>query len=101
MEKHPDCAVSTGRQRVMTKEMQGDPDESFFSVASMLRHAQRFDYEASFVCYTGTFSAVGFLPVVPGPCGLYRTESLIPAKEDGGYEGSASDWYPPFFYILK
>lgn len=93
MEKHPDCAVCTGRQRVMTKEMQGSPEESWFSVASMLRHAQRFDYEASFVCYTGTFSAVGFLPVVPGPCGLYRTESLIPTKEDGGYEGSASDWY--------
>lgn len=93
MDANPSCSVCTGRQRVMTKEMQGDPDESSFSVASMLRHAQRFDYESSFVCYTGTFSAVGFLPVVPGPCGLYRTDVLIPEKENGGYEGSPCEWY--------
>lgn len=45
------------------------------------------------VCYTGTFSAVGFLPVVPGPCGLYRTDVLLPSKEYGGYYGSPCEWY--------
>jgi cellulose synthase/poly-beta-1,6-N-acetylglucosamine synthase-like glycosyltransferase len=69
MEKTPSCVVCTGRQVVMTKEMQGS--EGGF-LEWIYRGAQCFDFESSFASFVGAFATVGFLPVVPGPCGLYR-----------------------------
>ncbi len=91
MSKNLDVAVATGRQRVMSKEQQGNPEESFFSIDSLLRHAQMYDYESSFACYMGTFALVGFLPVIPGPCGLYRTSTLYP--EGASYVDTPCHWY--------
>ena len=47
-------------------------------------HSQAYDFEASFACYNGSFALGGFLPVVPGPCGLYRKSDIC---------GKAADWY--------
>lgn len=91
MQKYPDLVVVTGRQRVMSREQQ-ESDESLFSVESILRHAQMYDYESSFACYMGTFALVGFLPVIPGPCGLYRTEMLMPSRFNTAIVTSCQ-WY--------
>eukprot|EP01094_Clydonella_sp_ATCC50884_P021662 TRINITY_DN4818_c0_g1_i1.p1 TRINITY_DN4818_c0_g1~~TRINITY_DN4818_c0_g1_i1.p1 ORF type:complete len:1253 (+),score=304.11 TRINITY_DN4818_c0_g1_i1:1139-4897(+) len=76
MDLHPDCSACTGRQRVKTAEMQGDaktalePGEGWGEW--YMRHVQRYDFDSSFISYMGAFALTGFLPVIPGPCGLYR-----------------------------
>lgn len=76
------CVVCTGRQVVMDSEMQGNKDTL---LDSLYRNAQRYDFESSFLL-VGAFQLFGFLPVVPGPCGLYRWEYINPP--DGPL-----DWY--------
>ena len=85
MELHPSCAVVTGRQRVMTAKQQTIP-ESLISWMSLYRAAIMFDYEAGFASFVGAFALFGFLPVVPGPCGLYRDEMLRGAPLDNYFE---------------
>lgn len=73
MHEETSCVVSTCRQVVMDNDMQGTND----SVIDMLyRGAQRYDFESSFAVYVGAFALFGFLPVVPGACGLYRWEIM-------------------------
>ena len=76
LDKHTDVAVATGRQRVMTKELQ-KTDEHFFSLSTILRMVQMFDFESSNALYNGAFAAGGYLPVVPGPCGVYRSRDIL------------------------
>jgi len=83
MERHPTVSVCTGRQRVMSKSQQGS-SESLISLDTLFRLAQCYDYESSFACFMGAFALFGFLPVVPGPCGLYRASDIL---------GPARDWY--------
>jgi len=83
MEAHPTVSVCTGRQRVMSKSQQGS-EESLISLDTLFRLAQCYDYESSFACFMGAFAIFGFLPVVPGPCGLYRASDIL---------GPARDWY--------
>lgn len=71
----PKCAGCTGRQRVMSAEDQDCPDESL--AERLLRLVQAFDYEASYAYATGTFSLLGILPVLPGPCSMMRYSALI------------------------
>jgi cellulose synthase/poly-beta-1,6-N-acetylglucosamine synthase-like glycosyltransferase len=96
-----DCMASSGRQRVMSKSMQEsamvtynvydnitpqsgkselfsqlkEPVSDF--VAFLYRSSQCFDYEASISCFNGGFTASGMLPVIPGPCGLFRQDILL------------------------
>jgi len=74
----PDCSAISGRQRVMTTAQQESQD-SFRGF--MYRSMQRFDYEASLASYIGAFSTFGMLPVIPGPCGLYRFEAICDVKK--------------------
>lgn len=83
MDRSPTTSVATGRQRVMTRGQQGS-DESFLSLDTMYRMAQCYDYESSFACFMGAFALFGFLPVIPGPCGLYRAADIL---------GKAAEWY--------
>jgi cellulose synthase/poly-beta-1,6-N-acetylglucosamine synthase-like glycosyltransferase len=81
MDKDSNMVATTGRQRLMSKKQQGS-DESIISLGYILRHVQTFDFEASNVIYNGAFSfgssyLGGFLPVVPGPCGLYRASAIL------------------------
>lgn len=66
----------TGRQRLMTRNQQGS-GESFFSFGYVLRNLQLFDFELANCVYNGAFSIGGLLPVIPGPCGLYRAKYLL------------------------
>eukprot|EP00124_Ichthyophonus_hoferi_P003250 Ihof_evm1s272 gene=Ihof_evmTU1s272 len=74
MDKHPECAAATGRQRVMSAAMQGAEGEGF--LAMWYRASQCYDYEASISSFQGAFALVGLLPVLPGPCGLYRMQDI-------------------------
>lgn len=74
----PDCSAISGRQRVMTTAQQESAD-SFRGF--MYRSMQRFDYEASLASYIGAFSTFGMLPVIPGPCGLYRFSAICDVKK--------------------
>ncbi len=46
--------------------------------------AQCYDFESSFSSFMGAFAIFGFLPVVPGPCGLYRWSDM---------KGKPLEWY--------
>jgi len=74
--REDDCVAVTGRQRVMTSAMQpGSEGEGLW--AWILRNVQGYDYEASVVLFNGCFSLLGGLPVIPGPCGLFRLPPLM------------------------
>lgn len=76
--KDPKCSAITGRQRVMTKEQQ-ETEDGFRGF--MYRSMQRYDYEASIASYLGAFSTFGMLPVIPGPCGLYRYPAICDVEK--------------------
>ena len=84
MDNNSKTSVATGRQRVMTKEQQGT-NEDYFSLGTLLRMVQLFDFETSNTLYNGAFSLGGCLPVVPGPCGLYRSSDML--------QNNVRDWY--------
>lgn len=68
------CVGCTGRQRVMTSEEQDCQDEGF--IEKFFRLVQMADYEGSYAIYTGAFSLIGCLPVLPGPCVMLRFSAL-------------------------
>ena len=84
LDKNPKYSVCTGRQRVMTKELQHSK-ERCFSEGYFLRKVQSFDFESTNSLYNGAFSLGGTLPVIPGPCGLYRANDILQDK--------VRDWY--------
>lgn len=73
-DKAREYGAVTGRQRVMNARQQNNHNEGFIS--ELLRHAQRCDFELSFAASVGAFASIGVLPVLPGPCGLFRREVL-------------------------
>ena len=74
-----DCNLGavTGRQRLMTRRQQGSDTESVFSLSYMLRMVQLGDFELANCVYNGAFHIGGLLPVIPGPCGLYRASVVL------------------------
>lgn len=73
LDRHPELGSVTGRQRLMTRDQQGCKDESIFSLAFAFRMMQLADFENANSVYNGAFHLGGLLPVIPGPCGLYRS----------------------------
>jgi cellulose synthase/poly-beta-1,6-N-acetylglucosamine synthase-like glycosyltransferase len=78
MERHPRCGAATGHQRIMAKDDQADPDSEDPEtwLGARLRDVQGFDFESGLCVFNGMHALAGFLPVVPGPCGLFRWEAL-------------------------
>jgi len=74
LDEHHDVSAVTGRQRVMSSNMQNLKTESVIQM--WFRAAQAYDYEASISSFQGAFSLIGMLPVLPGPCGLYRSDDI-------------------------
>jgi hypothetical protein len=95
----PACVACSGRQRVMSAEMQdeGNVERSSFQAlrhwishlalfdskkrfslshwrGALYRAAQGFEYEASISSFSGAFHFTGMLPVLPGPCQLVRLD---------------------------
>lgn len=56
--------------------VQGCEDESWYSLDRWYRNAQCYDYESSFASFMAAFHMAGMLPVIPGPCGLYRRQDM-------------------------
>lgn len=75
IQKSSNIGAVTGRQRVMNAAQQNATGEGFIS--EVLRHVQRCDFELSFATSVGAFSLAGCLPVLPGPCGLYRRDVIV------------------------
>lgn len=81
MNREEGCSVCTGRQVVMTAKQQKSKDSL---IEWFYRAAQCYDFESSFASFMGGFAMFGFLPVIPGPCGLYRWSDL---------KGAPLNWY--------
>lgn len=78
LDRNSNMVGVTGRQRVMSKQQQGcEDEEKWYSYARLYRLMQLYDFESSNVIYNGAFSLGGFLPVLPGPSGLYRASNLL------------------------
>ena len=77
MENNHLCVGCTGRQRLMTKDEQDCKNEKYISISNIIRKIQFTDYEITFAVHTTAFSFIGYLPVLPGPCALFRYSSLI------------------------
>ena len=84
LDKNPCYSAVTGRQRLMSRDQQGGT-ESVFSLGYLLRMVQLFDFELANAVYNGAFSLGGMLPVIPGPCGMFRAEDVLQDK--------VRDWY--------
>jgi len=82
MDDNEGSAGVTARQRVMTAKMQGTVGEGL--MARWYRALQAYDYEASISSFQGAFALSGMLPVLPGPCGMYRYRDI---------KGEALDYY--------
>lgn len=78
LEANPDCAAATAHQRIMSPRDQADPDDRDAqpAVAAFLRRVQSFDFESGLVVFNGMHALAGFLPVVPGPCGMFRASAM-------------------------
>jgi cellulose synthase/poly-beta-1,6-N-acetylglucosamine synthase-like glycosyltransferase len=84
LDKNKHLSGVTGRQRLMMRDQQGS-NESIFSFGCILRMIQLFDFEYANAGYNGAFSLGGLLPVIPGPCGLYRASDILQNKVRNSY----------------
>ena len=84
LDNNEQYSAATGRQRVMSRDQQGT-FESTLSLGYLLRMVQMFDFELANAVYNGAFSLGGCLPVIPGPCGLYRGSDVL--------QDAVRDWY--------
>ena len=74
---HPRAGAVTGHQRVMYIEDQADPPGAALPAGAIaLRSVQGFDFESQLCLFNGAHALAGFLPVIPGPCGLFRASAL-------------------------
>ena len=73
MSHNQNCVVATGKQVVKNAFQQHVTDTVF---ENLLRLVQGYDFESSFAGSMGAFAQFSFLPVVPGPCGLYNWNLL-------------------------
>ena len=86
LDYNENCCGVTGRQRVMNRDMQHRRRiESRCSIEYLLRLTQQYDFELAGCVFNPTYHFIGFLPVLPGPCGLYRTKDVTRDEARGWY----------------
>lgn len=75
---HESVAACCAHQRIMTYADQAAPTDSAKegAFAAMLRDVQGFDFESGLAIFNGMHAILGFLPVIPGPCGMFRTAHI-------------------------
>jgi cellulose synthase/poly-beta-1,6-N-acetylglucosamine synthase-like glycosyltransferase len=79
MEQNPTVSGCTGTQAIMPAAMQAAPEErveSWMSSAHFYRSVQGYEYDITHTLDKPCFSLVGFMPVLPGPCGLFRMSDV-------------------------
>lgn len=101
MKDNQECVGVTARQRVMTSKEQNEDDERWYSFSKYLRIVQLADYELTYATYTGAFGGIGCLPVLPGPCALFRYSGLLSKCNDDILNEShtALDYYNNFVSV--
>ncbi len=72
--RHPNWTGVSGRPRLLSAKEQGVEESGLLT--AITRSSQAFDYEATSASFTSAFAAAGLLPVLPGPCGMYRYSSI-------------------------
>jgi cellulose synthase/poly-beta-1,6-N-acetylglucosamine synthase-like glycosyltransferase len=77
---HPDWTAVTGRPRLMSATEQGWQSNGLLK--RLTRAAQAYDYESTTASFTAAFSLFGLLPVIPGPCGLFRYNAIKTAIDE-------------------
>eukprot|EP01047_Picozoa_sp_COSAG01_P003654 COSAG01_NODE_110_length_25904_cov_154.158806_16_plen_1636_part_00 len=84
MDSNPSVSAVCGRQRAMSPQDQGDNSKTKLEewIATMLRHYQVAEFEADGSVSKRVWDFLGFHPVIPGPCGLYRCEQLADKRAD-------------------
>ena len=87
METHPRCAGATGRIRV-DPECPWDPQRFNNWEAKWVRAAQCAEVEMDTIIRYDFTSRIGFMPVLPGPCNIWRM-SLISDQFHLGLPGDA------------
>jgi cellulose synthase/poly-beta-1,6-N-acetylglucosamine synthase-like glycosyltransferase len=97
LEANPGTTAVCGRQRVMSVYLQNKGTKKPQSgeclnarAEFMLRQVQTFDFEADHPVSKASFDFLGWLPVLPGPCGMYRFKDL---RDVGNGEKSRRDSY--------
>ena len=71
---HPRAGAATGHQRIMhAADVEGALNTS---EEATLARIQSYDFESELCLFNGAHQLAGFLPVVPGPCGLFRASAL-------------------------
>jgi hypothetical protein len=88
LEANAGTSAVCGRQRVMSAYLQNKGTEKPRSgellarpTEYMLRQVQTYDFEADHPVSKAAFDFLGWLPVLPGPCGMYRFEDLCESTE--------------------
>jgi cellulose synthase/poly-beta-1,6-N-acetylglucosamine synthase-like glycosyltransferase len=84
MEEHNECVGTTGRMRGMTSEQQAprgswtDTNEKHTDgwVESILKAVQTVSFEERHVSEWGLANICGLLPVLHGPCSMFRTTAI-------------------------
>lgn len=96
METHPRCCGATGRIRV-DPECPWDPDRFNNWEAQWTRAAQCSEVELDTIIRYDFTNRIGFMPVLPGPCNMWRMPLIsdqfhvnLPLKEDGDASASGS-----------
>eukprot|EP01048_Picozoa_sp_COSAG05_P020657 COSAG05_NODE_3566_length_1987_cov_1.358581_1_plen_196_part_10 len=74
LDKHPEVTAVCGRQRAMSPHDQGDNAVNKLAEweATGLRHLQVAEFEGDAPVSKRVWDMLGFHPVLPGPCGMYR-----------------------------
>ena len=107
LDTEPGVIAVSGRARVMdvarqTPEfaegnclcMREDQTTCLCCLRSCLRNVQRYEMEATHVVDKPIFSAIGFLPVLPGPCVMMRYQNADPEVQRN--LNASFDWFFDF-----
>lgn len=76
----PLCAAVTGRQRVMSADLEESAD-GCLSMSMVGRASNLCNYEGSFAIFNGAFALFGLLPVIPGSMRAFSFVEFRSAEE--------------------
>eukprot|EP01083_Nonionella_stella_P268571 907984_1 len=79
-----DQSISSFGNIVYNIQDSGGDQNRLFSINAHLRCCQMFEFEALYGTI-GCYLLGGFMPVIPGPCGFYRSKYMLRDKVRGWY----------------
>ena len=78
IDKHPMCIAVCGWQRIMSLEQMAPPTtrRATVLIEDILHAVQLWECEAEHCGSKPVWGLLGFLPVLPGPCAMYRVHDM-------------------------